>query len=122
MGSAPRSIPGVLKHCEDAVKHKPGTAAAFPPAHIERSGGGDGRVCGDPPLTAREAAAQAGLSVPAFWRGVGAGRLPKPVYPAPRAPRWFPSELRAALEVTRTLPAEAKAARRAARLARKRPA
>ncbi len=104
------------------MRHKPGTAAAVPPPHIERSGDGDGQGCGDRPLTAREAAAQAGLSVPAFWRGVGAGRLPKPIYPAPRAPRWFPSELRAALEATRALPAEAKAARRAARLAQLRSA
>ena len=104
------------------MRHARGTAAAFPPTHVERSSGGDRRVRDDPPLTAREAAAQVGLSLPAFWCGVGAGRLPKPTYPAPRAPRWFPSELRAALEVTRALPSEAKAARRAASLARKRSA
>ena len=39
----------------------------------------------------------------------------------PAAPRWRRSELRAALEATRALPAEAKAARRAARLGLKRP-
>lgn len=71
----------------------------------------------DTPLTAEASAAEVGLSLPAFWRAVGAGRLPAPVYPASRAPRWFRSELRAALEATRALPAEAKAARRAARLA-----
>jgi hypothetical protein len=57
------------------------------------------------------------LSLPAFWRAVAGGRLPSPVYPAPRAPRWYVSEIRAALAGTRALPAEAKASRRAARLA-----
>jgi predicted DNA-binding transcriptional regulator AlpA len=101
------------------VRHKLLPTAAFPPPHDERSGGGDPHTS-DFPLTARQSAAQVGLSLPAFWRGVGAGRLPKPIYPAPRAPRWFSSELRAALEATRATPAEAKAARRAARLARQR--
>src|SRR3712207_2466907 len=41
----------------------------------------------DPPLTAQQAAAEVGLSLAAFWRAVGAGRLPMPTYPAPRAPR-----------------------------------
>jgi|GEM_PF-1914185 len=71
----------------------------------------------DPPLDARRAAVVAGLSLPAFWRGVAAGRLPKPVYPASRAPRWYASEIRAALEATRAIPREAMAARRMAKLA-----
>ncbi len=71
----------------------------------------------DPPVTVKIAAAAAGCSIPSFWRGVAEGRLPAPVYPAPRAPRWYLSEVRAALNATRALPAEAKAARRAARLA-----
>lgn len=70
----------------------------------------------DTPLTAEAAAAEVGLSLPAFWRNVGAGRLPAPVYPAPRAPRWFRSELRAALEATRALPREQMAKRRTQRL------
>ena len=78
-------------------------------------------ACDDPLLTAREGAAEARLSVAAFWRAVGAGRLPRPLYPLPRAPRWRRSELRAALNATRAMPAEAKAARRAARLGLKRP-
>jgi predicted DNA-binding transcriptional regulator AlpA len=68
-------------------------------------------------MTAESSAAEVGLSLPAFWRAVAAGRLPAPLYPAPRAPRWRRSELLGALEATRALPAEAKAARRAARLA-----
>ena len=72
----------------------------------------------DPLLSARGAAAEACLSLPAFWRGVADGRLPAPVYPAPRAPRWYRSELREAIRATRALPAEAKAARRAAKHAR----
>jgi predicted DNA-binding transcriptional regulator AlpA len=70
------------------------------------------------PLTAEAAAAEVGLSLPAFWRAVAAGRLPCPVYPASRAPRWFRAELHAALEATRAMPADAMARRRAARLAR----
>ncbi len=78
-----------------------------------------GAGTGDAALTARRAAAEVGLSLAAFWREVSKpeGWLPKPVYPAPRAPRWRRSELLAALEATRALPAHAKAARRAARLA-----
>jgi predicted DNA-binding transcriptional regulator AlpA len=76
----------------------------------------------DPLLTAEASAADVGLSLPSFWRNVSAGRLPPPVYPAPRAPRWRQSELRAALEATRAKPAEAKAARRAARIAAERSA
>ena len=78
-------------------------------------------ACDDPLLTAREGAAEARLSLAAFWRAVAARRLPPPLYPLPRAPRWRRSELRAALDATRALPAEAKAARRAIRLGLKRP-
>ena len=70
----------------------------------------------DPPLDARRAAVVAGLSLPAFWRAVAASRLPVPIYPASRAPRWYASEIRTALESTRALPCEAKDARRRARL------
>jgi predicted DNA-binding transcriptional regulator AlpA len=71
-------------------------------------------------LTAEEGAAHCGVALPTFWRNVAAGRLPAPVYPAPRAPRWRKSWLDAALDATRALPAEAKAARRAARIAAER--
>ena len=74
------------------------------------------RVDADVLLAAKDAAAEVALSLPAFWRAVSSGRLPTPVYPAPRAPRWRRAELHAALEKTRALPATAKAARRAARL------
>ena len=67
-------------------------------------------------LTARRAAEEVNLSQPAFWRAVAVGRLPKPVYPAPRAPRWFRDELYAALDATRALPCEAKIRRRVARV------
>lgn len=72
----------------------------------------------DPLLPAELAAAEVGLSLPAFWKGVASKRLPAPFYPAPRAPRWRRSELKAALEATRALPCDAMMARRAARLAR----
>lgn len=69
----------------------------------------------DPLLTAEQSAAEVGLSLPAFWKAVAAQRLPAPMYPAARAPRWRRSELLAALESTRALPAVQKMARRAAR-------
>jgi predicted DNA-binding transcriptional regulator AlpA len=59
-----------------------------------------------------------GLSRPSFWRGVTVGPLPKPFYPTPKCPRWWPSELRAAMEKTRASPTEQKENRRQTRLAR----
>lgn len=72
----------------------------------------------DPLLPAELSAAEVGLSLPAFWRAVASGRLPAPLYPAPKAPRWRRSELNAALDATRALPRDAMAARRAAKLAK----
>lgn len=69
-------------------------------------------------LGARDAAKTLGVSVASLWRGVAAGRLPRPFYPSPRTPRWDLQELLAALEQTRALPREAVARRRAVRLAR----
>jgi predicted DNA-binding transcriptional regulator AlpA len=68
----------------------------------------------DPLLTAEEAATEVHLSLAAFWRSVQAGRLPRPLYPASRAPRWRRSELHTALDRTRALPAVQKASRRVA--------
>ena len=68
-------------------------------------------------LPAAMAALEVGLSLPAFWKAVSAGRLPLPVYPAPRAPRWYRTELHQALAATRARPMDAKAARRNAKLA-----
>jgi predicted DNA-binding transcriptional regulator AlpA len=68
-------------------------------------------------LTAERAAEAVGLSLAALWRAVASGRLPRPLYPAARAPRWYRHELHAALEATRQLPREAMTARRAAKLA-----
>jgi predicted DNA-binding transcriptional regulator AlpA len=64
-------------------------------------------------LTAPECAKRVRLSEGAFWKAVRDGRLPWPVYPAPRAPRWFDDELDAALEQTRELPTASMARRRA---------
>jgi predicted DNA-binding transcriptional regulator AlpA len=66
-------------------------------------------------LSAKAAAICVGLSLPAFWRGVSAGRLPAPCYPSPRSPRWFRFELVAAVQSLRMLPATAKARRRASK-------
>lgn len=89
-------------------------SVAFAPA--DARGGSPANVSNDPLLTADESAKEVGLSLPAFWRAVASHRLPSPYYPAPRAPRWRASELRAALEATRALPREAMATRRAAKL------
>ena len=69
-------------------------------------------------LTAKESADFVNLSIAAFWRNVCNRRLPPPVYPAPRAPRWWQSRLRDAVNRTEALPADAKAERRAVKLAR----
>ncbi len=74
------------------------------------------------PIPAEQARKIAGLSKPAFWRAVADKRLPAPVYPAPRAPRWYPSEIKARLEETRKLPVEAKAERRGLRIAKEKAA
>jgi predicted DNA-binding transcriptional regulator AlpA len=71
----------------------------------------------DPLLTAPAAADAVGLSIAAFWRGVASGRLPAPLYPAAKAPRWRYSELMAAVDATRALPREQMAIRRAVKLA-----
>ncbi len=63
-------------------------------------------------LKPREAAAFCGIGLPSLWRAVAAGRLPAPVYPLPRSPRWSAAELRAALEAHRALPREQMARRR----------
>ena len=63
-------------------------------------------------LDATESARTVNLSKPAFWRAVRDRRLPAPVYPAPRAPRWFRGELHRATLATRALPAAQMATRR----------
>ena len=39
-------------------------------------------------LTAREVAALRRCSIATIWRDTAAGRLPKPIYLAPKRPRW----------------------------------
>lgn len=51
----------------------------------------------DPLLTAKEAAAEAGVALSTFWKHVG-GRFPQPVYPLPRCPRWRRSKIQAAVQ------------------------
>lgn len=68
-------------------------------------------VSPDPLLNAKDAAQEVGISLPAFWKSVDAGRLPRPFYPASRAPRWSRSELLRALEMTRARPRDQKATR-----------
>jgi predicted DNA-binding transcriptional regulator AlpA len=67
-------------------------------------------------LDATESAKVVKLSKPAFWKAVRDLRLPAPVYPAPRAPRWLRGELRMAALATRAMPAVQMAARRQKKL------
>ena len=80
-------------------------------AHAHPSGRNDA----DDALDAAQSAALLGIAIVTFWRGVAAGTLPQPFYPAARAPRWTRGELRAAREALRMLPSDAKQRRRMAR-------
>lgn len=42
----------------------------------------------DPLLNPKEAAAEAGVAVSTWWKGVKGGRFPRPTYVLPRCPRW----------------------------------
>jgi predicted DNA-binding transcriptional regulator AlpA len=95
-------------------KEKPVTAAAAPeavPARLPDERPVDKSraraILSDPPMPSAT-----------FNRGVNDGWLPQPIYVGPRMPRWWPSELLAAINARRMLPREAKEKRRQARLAR----
>jgi predicted DNA-binding transcriptional regulator AlpA len=62
-------------------------------------------------LPPKAAAVESGLSLAAFWRQVRDGRLPAPLYPSPRSPRWVRAELREALLQTRCRPGDRPTAR-----------
>jgi predicted DNA-binding transcriptional regulator AlpA len=68
-------------------------------------------------LTAKQSAELLNVHVVTLWQQVAAGRLPVPVYVAPKAPRWWRSRLIEAVNATGMLPSAAKAERRARRLA-----
>jgi predicted DNA-binding transcriptional regulator AlpA len=69
-------------------------------------------------LTAKEAASFLRMSVPSLYAAVAKHRLPRPTYPSVRTPRWLRSELLAALDQLKALPAESVAAERNARIRR----
>lgn len=75
-----------LTTTDDAARKRERKALPPPPAFLSD----------DALLTAREAAAYRRQGVSTFWRDVRAGRVPKPVYVTPRAPRWRLAGLRAA--------------------------
>ncbi len=68
-------------------------------------------------LTAKDAARDVQLSLPAFWKNVASAWLPPPSYVAPKAPRWVRAELDTAIVARRSMAKDAKAARRKAKLA-----
>jgi hypothetical protein len=94
----------------------PDTSTILPPENPAPTIGHNNPPDDDELLTAKEAADFVKLSIAAFWRNVCNRRLPEPVYPAPRAPRWWRNRLRLALDATRALPADAKFARRQKRI------
>jgi len=66
----------------------------------------------DPLLTVRELATKLRVSRATVWRMVAAGRLPDPVYPSWRTPRWREHECIIAIDKHRYTPNEAKEQRR----------
>jgi excisionase family DNA binding protein len=76
-------------------------------------------IC-EPLMTVVEVADYLGVTEAAVYIAVKNGRLPRPVYPLSRSPRWRRSEIDAALEATRAMPGAARAERRQARLDRER--
>jgi predicted DNA-binding transcriptional regulator AlpA len=52
-------------------------------------------------ITAADVARMLGITVTSVWNGVKSKRLPKPMYVMERSPRWRPSEIKAAMELTR---------------------
>jgi predicted DNA-binding transcriptional regulator AlpA len=92
-------------------KTKPAAAEvvpSFPPSSDERPVDNPRAraIVSDPPM-----------SPATFNRGVRDGWLPQPIYVGPKMPRWWPSELREAINKRRMMPREAKEVRRQARLA-----
>jgi len=70
----------------------------------------------DEPMTVSQCCAFFEVSPVSLWRMVNQGRIPKPFYPRPRAPRWTRGDLRKAREQMRMLPSEAKAQHRQRKL------
>jgi excisionase family DNA binding protein len=52
-------------------------------------------------LTIKQVARRLAVSVRSVWRHVRSGRLPAPLYPTPRAPRWRRTDLERFLEAER---------------------
>lgn len=101
------NVPRVFDRCEVLVTNK----RTFPvPALKQPAAAPPDRL-----LTVQEVAAMLGVTVASIWRGVADGRLPQPVYPLSRSPRWIRDEVNVAVEKTRAMPATAMLARRDAR-------
>jgi excisionase family DNA binding protein len=71
-----------------------------------------------PLLTAEELARYLNVTVPGLYKAVNSGRIPAPSYPLSRSPRWRLSEIDAALEASRSTPAQARVERRQKRIER----
>jgi predicted DNA-binding transcriptional regulator AlpA len=67
-------------------------------------------------MSAVDVAEYLAITVPGLYLAVRAGRLPRPLYPLSRSPRWKRSDVDTFLEKTRTTPTQARADRRQARL------
>jgi hypothetical protein len=87
------------------------TSEQRPPSNRRRKLAETIHIPADPLLDATAAAVEADLSLSAWWQAVASGRMPLPCYPTPRSPRWFASEIKAAVLRTRALPMEQAAER-----------
>ena len=94
-----RSLPSTARNGETAASTSTRAAIAI-------SGGID------PLLTAREAAAYRRQGRSTFWRDVKEGRVPQPIYIAPKSPRWRLSDLCPARATCEASPQAAPAKRR----------
>jgi predicted DNA-binding transcriptional regulator AlpA len=81
------------------------------------AGGAEGPA--DRLMTAADLAKFLSVTGPTIYTAVKEGRLPAPVYPGSKSPRWLMSEVLVAVRATRAMPAEAAVARSAAARARK---
>jgi excisionase family DNA binding protein len=70
----------------------------------------------EPLMSAVDLAEYLAVTVPGVYLAIKNGRLPPPMYPLSRSPRWRRSEVDAFLEKTRTSPTQARADRRQKRI------
>ena len=92
------SNPNPRRALLDSTSFVPSTPADTPRRNAIRAKRAEARTLAlDPLLTAKDAAAEAGVAQSPWWKHVKSGRFPAPSYPLPRCPRWRHSEVQAAV-------------------------